>query len=321
MQLQADAPAQVEVKRRWRTASACAAMATAALLLGCGEARHSSSAQRDEPAVPVAAQAVASARGRVDIEGGVIRLAARRDGVIASVLVEEGDRVRAGQLLATLDAELAQRNALLAGRELTQTEQEGHKAKLELASAEREVTRLEPLAANETVARQELDRARDTRALAEVALRTAAAAAATARARLAVSERELDERKVVAPLDGQIVQRQARPGNGVSTLNVTPLFLFAPDGPHVVRAEVEEQYLGTVRANQPVQVVLEAQPERTWVGKVLRIGRIVGARTPSDDPTERQDNRVLEVVIALDSADTLLIGQRVIVRFLKVQPA
>jgi len=53
---------------------------------------------------------IASAKGRIDIEGGVVRLAARRDGVIAQVLVEEGARVKAGQVLASLDVHLAQRN-------------------------------------------------------------------------------------------------------------------------------------------------------------------------------------------------------------------
>ena len=54
----------------------------------------------DEPPAPPAAPAsaasspfVASAKGRIDIEGGVIRLAAQREGVIDKVLVEEGDTV------------------------------------------------------------------------------------------------------------------------------------------------------------------------------------------------------------------------------------
>jgi HlyD family secretion protein len=264
---------------------------------------------------PVFGEIAAVARGRVDIEGGIVRLAARRDGVIASVLVEGGDRVRTGQVLATLDDDLARRNLSLAEREVEELEIMVRRTRLERAAADREVKRLEPLAARETVSGQDLDRARDARDLAEVAVQTATATVATARARQAVAARELIERQVVAPADGQIIQRQARPGNGVSTLNVTPLFLFAPDGPRIVRAELEEQYLAAVRVGQPVQTILEAQPDRTWAGKVVRVGRLVGERTPSNDPKERQDAPVVEVVIALD-AEALLIGQRVIVRFL-----
>jgi HlyD family secretion protein len=252
----------------------------------------------------------------VDIEGGVIRLAARRDGVIAEVLVEEGARVKRGQVLALLDDATARSNLSLAESEVRQSAQEREKSTVELAAAEREVLRLEPLARNETVARQELDRARDTHALAKVAVQMAMASIDSARARQVVAAREVEERKVVAPLDGQVIQRQARPGNGVSTLNVTPLFLFAPDRPRIVRAELEEQYLGLVAPNQAAEIVLEADNTKTWRGNVLRVGRLVGARTPSDDPGEKQDNRVVEVVVSFEDAQTLLIGQRVVVRFL-----
>ena len=264
---------------------------------------------------PAAGEFTAVARGRVDIEGGIVRLAARRDGVIATVLVEEGDRVRAGQVLAALDDDLAQRNLALAEREVEQAEIYVRRARIERAAAAREAERLEPLAASETVSRQDLDREKDARDLAEVAVQAATAAVETARARQAVAARELIERQVVAPMDGQIIQRQARPGNGVSTLNVTPLFLFAPDGPRIVRAELEEQYLTAVHVGQSVQTILEAQPDSTWAGKVVRIGRVIGERTPSNDPKERQDAPVVELVIALD-AEALLIGQRVVVRFL-----
>lgn len=121
-------------------------------------------------------------------------------------------------------------------------------------------------------------------------------------------------RRAAAALAGQIIQRQARPGNGVSTLNVTPLFLFAPDGPRIARVEVEEHALPEIAVGQSVEVVLDADHRQRWTAHVLRIGRMVGARTPSDDPTERQDNRVVEVVLSIDAPEAL-IGQRVVARF------
>lgn len=301
------------IKRSARAACIGAvALFMLSLLIGCGEEKSSiQSPSQDNQNV-----AVASAKGKVDIEGGVIRLAARRDGVISSVLVEEGARVKAGQTLATLDDALAQRNLSLTRSEATQAAQEIKKAEVELQASEREMKRMEYLAKDETVPRQDLDRARDTHALAGVALQAARAAIATARARDSVAVRELEERQVVAPLNGQIIQRQARPGNGVSTLNVTPLFLFVPDVPRIVRAELEEQYLPVVISGQRTEVVLEADASKKWSGQVIRIGKVVGQRTASEDPAERQDNRVVEVVISLDAED-LLIGQRVIVRFLK----
>lgn len=293
------------------------AVAGLCLLAGCDPHAPAPDATATPPAAatPVGA-ALASARGRVDIPGGLIRLSASQDGVIASVHVEEGEHVKAGQLLARLNDILAQRQLVLARKELVQARHELNKAAIDIGAAQRELQRLRQLAQDETVARQELDQAGDALALAQNAREAAQAAVQTAQARESIVQREVDERRIVAPLDGEIVQRLARPGNGVSTLNVTPLFLFAPEGPRIVRAELEEQYLAAVSSGQPVEIVLEADPARKWPGKVLRLGRVVGQRTPSDDPQERQDNRVVEAVLSLET-DQLLIGQRVIVRFLK----
>lgn len=257
---------------------------------------------------------VASAKGRIDIEGGVVRLAARRDGIIDQVLVEEGERVKAGQVLASLDNTLAQRNLDLTRSEMQQAQRQIESARIRFNAAEREIARLEPLMQADIVARLEMDRAHDELALARAELELLRAGVETALKRMRVAEREIEERLIRAPLDGQIIQRQSRPGNGVSTLNVTPLFLFAPDVPRIIRAELEERFLGAVTAGQNAEVVLEANPEQRFQAQVLRLGKVVGTRLPSDDPSERQDIRAVECVLSIDAPD-LLIGQRVIVRF------
>ena len=257
---------------------------------------------------------VASAKGRLDIEGGVVRLAARRDGVIDQVLVEEGERVKAGQVLASLDTTLARRNLDLTHSEMQQAQRQVESARIRFNAAEREIARLEPLRQADIVARREMDRARDELDLARAELELLRAGAETALKRVRIAEREIEERLIRAPLDGQILQRQSRPGNGVSTLNVTPLFLFAPDVPRIIRADLEERFLGAVAPGQNAEVVLEANPEQRFQAQVLRLGKIVGPRLPSDDPSERQDIRAVECVLSID-APGLLIGQRVIVRF------
>ena len=92
------------------------------LLAACAQ-KHSAPPATPAP-VQASGNALASAKGKVDIEGGVIRLAARRDGVIAEVLVEEGARVRRGQVLALLDDATARSSLSLAESELRQAVQE-----------------------------------------------------------------------------------------------------------------------------------------------------------------------------------------------------
>ncbi|MDP2849373.1 MAG: efflux RND transporter periplasmic adaptor subunit [Humidesulfovibrio sp.] len=256
----------------------------------------------------------ASAKGRTDIEGGVVKLAAQRDGVIKHVLVEEGDHVKAGQVLATLDASLPNQSLALSMSEQAEAQARIEPLKVRLSAAEREVRRFESLHAQQAVTKQELDKAMDERDTARAELRALQASVEAASRKAGVSRREVEERVVRAPADGQIIQRQARPGNGVSTLNVTPLFLFAPDAPQIVRADLEERFLPVVRVGQDAEILLEAVPDKRWPAKVLRLGRVVGQRPPSDDPAEKQDQRVVECVLSVNAPE-LLIGQRVIVRF------
>lgn len=263
------------------------------------------------------APALASAKGRIDIEGGLMRLAAQREGVIARVLVEEGERVKAGQLLAALEEEQPRRAAALAQAETVQARRALVPVQLRVEAAERELRRLQPLAADASVPRQELDQARDQLAQARAELQVAEAAVQVAVARERQAEHETEQRRVRAPMDGQIVRRSARPGDGVSVATVTPLFVFAPDAPLIVRAELEERWLGRVQPGQAAEVVLEADEAQRHAATVLRVAPVVGQRTPGDDPSERQDMRVAEVVLALRviGPQPPRIGQRVIVRF------
>lgn len=259
---------------------------------------------------------IAAAKGRIDIEGGLVKLAAKRDGVVRAVLVEEGAQVRTGQVLAVLDDEQTRLSAALTEAELAQARAQLVPLRVRLAAAEREVRRLLPLADDDTVEQRELDQTQDQVKLLRGEMAVAEAVVDTAARRLKVAEFEIEQRIVRAPANGRIVRRTARAGDGVSTLNVTPLFQFAPDTPRIVRAELEERYLSEVKPGQAAEITLEADESRRYPATVLRLGLVVGQRTPSDDPAEKQDNRVVECVLSLTTGE-LLIGQRVIVRFLK----
>lgn len=289
------------------------ALLCALLCVFWGDLLAASQAQ-EKPQAPVS-QVLASAKGRVDVEGGVIKLAARRDGVITTVLAEEGEIVPAGRVLACLDDGLARNRLNLAEQELKHVELQVQRNEISLRVAQRERERLRPMVKTKTVALREFDQAGDAIVVAEVDLRSSLAAVEVARARVVVAQNEVNEYRIVAPLDGRIVQRQARPGNGVSTLNVTPLFSFVPNGPLIVRAELDEQYLAQAWPGQRVLIVPESDQFRTMRGTVMRIGRIVGQRLPPEDPAEKHDTRVVEVVMTLEE-NSLLIGQRVVVRFL-----
>jgi HlyD family secretion protein len=283
------------------------------LLAACAKPDENAQAKGAKSST-VDAAFVASAKGRIDIEGGVVKLAARRDGIVQKVLVEEGESVKSGQLLAVLDDEQARLSANLAKAETEQARRALPLLNIRLAANQREEARLAPLVPDQLLSKQEMDQARDQVKLVQAEIAASQAALLVATRRLEVAQYEIEQRTVRAPLDGQIVRRQARPGDGVSTLNVTPMFVFAPDAPRIVRAELEERFLNSVKPGQSAQVAIEADERQVFRAKVIRLSRVVGMRSPSDDPSEKQDARVAECVLSID-APALLIGQRVIVRF------
>jgi len=72
-----------------------------------------------------------------------------------------------------------------------------------------------------------------------------------------------------------------------------------------------------VSVGQAVRMTPEADPGKTFAGRVLRRSGVFGARKlTSDDPTEIADARVVEVVVSADDAP-FLVGQRVLVKFIK----
>lgn len=274
-------------------------------------------------AAPAPSPIAAAANGKVDVEGGMIQVAARRAGIVRDVLVNEGDDVVRGQILARQEDEEPR---LAAGRASAALgEARAHIAALEVAlsTARRERERLEGLVGSNFVAGQKLDQANDQVRQAEADLASGEASVETARAALAQAQYELEQTLVRAPVDGRIARRYANPGVGASTLNVSTLFDLEPRAPRIVRAEVTEGALPSVSVGQAVEISPEAEPTKRYAGSVLRISAVFGARRlQSDDPAERKDERVVEVVVSAGDAP-LLIGQRVLVRFLKpsVRPA
>jgi HlyD family secretion protein len=265
------------------------------------------------PTTPFAA----IANGKVDVEGGIIPVAARRGGVVREVMVQEGETVTKGQILARQEDDEARLARDRAAAELAQAQAQIGSINVSIRTAKREYDRLAALASTNFIAKQKLDQANDAIAAANAQLQSQNAAIGTSRARLAEADYELEQRIIRAPADGRIVRRYANPGAGTSTLNVSTLFDLEPVAPRIVRAEIVESSIPVIAVDQEVEVVPEADETKVYVGRVLRRAEVFGARKlQTDDPSERTDERVVEVVVSAQGAP-LLIGQRVLVKFMK----
>ena len=259
----------------------------------------------------------AIASGKADVEGGVIQVAARTAGIVRQVDVQEGDTVHKGQVLARLEDDQPRLAAQTAAANLAQAKAQIDALNVSLHAAQREYARLERLAPSNFVAAQDLDKAKDAVASAEAGLETQHAVIATSTAQLAQAQYNLELTYIRAPADGKIVRRYANPGAGASTLNVSDMFDLEPDTARIVRAEIAEAALPSVDIGQEAELTPEADESKLYVGKVLRRSEMFGARKlQSDDPSEKTDERVVEVVVSADTAP-FLIGQRVLVKFMK----
>lgn len=261
------------------------------------------------------------ANGKVDIEGGVIEVAARRFGVIKDVLVHEGDVVRKGQVLARQEDQDTILAINSARASVAQAQSQLVLGEVNVRTAQREYERLSKLASSNAVAVQQLDQARDAVATAQAQLGIQQSSIEAARAQLAQAEYNEELTNIRAPMDGKIIRRYANPGAGASTLNVSNMFDLEPALPHIIRAEIVESAIPDVYVGQEAHITPEIDSSKIWTGHVIRIAATFGSRKlKSDSANEASDERVVEVVVSAGDAP-FLIGQRVMVKFLKAAKA
>lgn len=184
---------------------AVSVLATGALY-GCSQR---SEAQGPPPAAPVTVAVPLAERvvdwddftGRFEATSSV-EVRARVGGFIQAVHFRDGDYVRRGQLLFTLDPRPAQAQLASARAALTQ-------AQAQLTLARTNLTRSEGLLSSQAVSQAEVDSDRG-------AVETAEAAVASAQAAVRARQLDLEFTRVTAPASGRVSDRRVDPGNVVA---------------------------------------------------------------------------------------------------------
>lgn len=204
---------------------------------------------------------------------------------LAEVLVDQGDTVRAGQLLARLDdgelrRQVAVAEAALAAAqaalERTRTDEARALAVLEQARLTHE--RGLALLATRVAAQADVDKAVEALHVAEADLRRARAAITEAEKQVITAERNLawqrerlEFTRLTSPYDGLVVRRDRDPG-GVVVPGSSILQLIST-AEIWVSAWVDETAMAALAPGQPARVVFRSEPERSYPGEVVRLGR------------------------------------------------
>lgn len=203
-------------------------------------------------------------------------VAAKITGRLDWVGVEEGSRVRAGQILARLDsreavAALEQARASLAASAAGKLE-----ALAEQADATRQERRLLQLFGEGFLSRAEIDQASARRERADAAVAAAAAAIAAATAAQHGAEIALDNTIIRAPFDAVVLTKNADIGDIVTPLGAAAnakaavVSIADPDSLQI-EADVSEANLGRIRIGQPCEVLLDAITDRRYSGTLQTI--------------------------------------------------
>jgi RND family efflux transporter MFP subunit len=229
-------------------------------------------------------------------------VSAKITGKVREVLIEEGMRVEAGQVMATLDPIDADSNRALAVSQLEAARSQIGSVQAQLKEAEANAARLGQLVAQKLVSRQQHDQAvaaRDSlRAQLAVSQRNAQVAADSLR----IADNGVDNTVVRAPFAGVIIAKAAQPGEIVSPLSAGGGFTRTGIGTIVdmdsleVEVDVNEAYIGKVQPKMPVQATLNAYPDWKIPAEVIAI-----------IPTADRGKATVKVRISLGERDARIV--------------
>ncbi|HET9625490.1 MAG TPA: HlyD family efflux transporter periplasmic adaptor subunit [Kofleriaceae bacterium] len=281
------------------------------------------------------------APGHVEPVHDPVKLAFEAQGRIAEILVEEGDAVTAGQVLARLDDRLARAQLAAAEAQLAQAQARELLARRGPRSEDIAAARADAEAATASASHRGAEQARSDQlgkvgalattivdaddAAARVATAQAAAATARfqslahgtraeqiaeaaaatqlARAQLDAARVALSQTVLVAPSDGVILRRTGEVGALVTLTTPIPVLSMADLGQLELRAEIDEADLAHVAVGQPAFATADAFGDRKLAVRITRLTRELGRKTVrDDDPRARVDTRVLEVIARFDGA-------------------
>lgn len=265
--------------------------------------------------------AVAEARGSVKGSAGLTAngyvvartkasVSSKVPGRLAYLGVEEGDRVREGAVIARLEAAEYEAAVRQTASEVLAAEATVIEASAQLTQAERALERAARLHADSLIAERSYEDAMTALETARARVRAAEARREAARQANASTRASLDNTIIRAPFSGTVLRKDAEVGEVVAPavagggLTRGAVVTMADLSTLEVEVDINESYIGSIRDDQPAEIVLDAYPGVTFPGHVRQI-------VPTAD---RQKATVL-VRVAIDSDDTRILpemGARVV---------
>jgi multidrug resistance efflux pump len=295
----------------------CRAWAATALLVAalavpaCSKTDTAQARGRDDVAKAVKVESVGEQKvtRTIEVVGTLaavdeVTVSSEADGVVARILHDLGDRVRAGDVMVELDREkaeynLAQQRAALQRalaqygaqdpQHLPDSEKtpDVQKASADLAQAKQGFDRASQLFKRTLVPQQTLDDAatalQSKQASYDSSLQNAKnlqASIAAADAAMKLADRQLRDTYIRAPFDGFVQHRFVNLGQLVKGSGApVPVMSVVRIDPLRVTGEIPEKMVPWIAAGQPVEIHVDAYPDKAIAGKMSRISPAVNSAT------------------------------------------
>jgi RND family efflux transporter MFP subunit len=238
-------------------------------------------------AAPVKTATVTAVSGAGGSAGAVLNasgyVTARRRATVSSkvtgkvleVFVEEGKAVKRGQVLARLDDSQLRAGLDVARAQLSAARSAAVEDEARLREAERQLNRLNQLIREKVVGRAEVDTAESAVESLKARIALARQQVAVAETQVAAQETDLADTVVRAPFDGVAISKDAQPGEMISPVSAgggftrTGICTIVDMSSLEIEVDVSESYINRVKANQPVEAVLDAYPDWRIPGQVI----------------------------------------------------
>ncbi|NOX58170.1 MAG: efflux RND transporter periplasmic adaptor subunit [Planctomycetes bacterium] len=233
-------------------------------------------------------------------------------GRVATIEVDQGDRVSKGQRLVTLDDEEWQQQVEIAGASVEVSEAglarlnaDRDRALAVMQQADFDYNRTEGLFEQKTAGSVEFKKSAEALGIARAELARSEAAIVEGQKQLIADKKtlayhraRLTDTEILAPFDGLIVKRHRDPGD-VVVPGGQVLTLISTDEVWI-SAWVDETEMMHLHAEQPARVVFRSDPNRTYVGRVSRLGR----------EADRETREFIVDVRVLELPENWAVGQR-----------
>jgi HlyD family secretion protein len=259
-------------------------------------AASATAANAPAPSTPSVNGAVAAEGRVVAYPGAEVKVGFERAGRLVRVLVQEGQAVEQGDLLAEFETDELRASLAEARARVAEADAEERLAVLNLGRRQKLVDQGILAVHDRDQATRDIDIARARRD--------------TATATVARIEAQLRKSDVRAPISGHVIARSVDAGQTVETGD--PAFRLADLGRVRIEGEAHEADAGGIALGAPVTITAEGYPGRSWKGRVEEIpDSVTLRRLKPQDPSRPTDTRILAVKVAFAEATPLKLGTTV----------